>query len=283
MQPIDVNFENTVLNDFDNNHELIFNNFDRMKSMGDKRPPEKEAVDLIRPGRDSKCGARKRKKPEQGYQKECISCSYILSVNDTTCPECAICQPEIFVDPTADDCKYKYAFKQNHNPPCAYKRINHFNEKMAQFQGKEKTQLPQDLIDNVNNEIDKYKICKESIKPTEIRQILKKLKCSKYYEHVNYITHLVGSYQLPYLSQTDEERMRMMFFKIQTPFYIHAPENRKNFLNYAYIFRKFLELLSLDQHLVNFSELKSRDKLYEQDRIWKLICKDLDWEFIPSI
>jgi hypothetical protein len=29
--------------------------------------------------------------------------------------------------------------------------------------------------------------------------------------------------------------------------------------------------------------LKDRDKIVEQDAIWKKICKELDWEFIPTI
>jgi hypothetical protein len=29
--------------------------------------------------------------------------------------------------------------------------------------------------------------------------------------------------------------------------------------------------------------LKSREKLYEHDLIWKGICADLRWEYLPSI
>jgi hypothetical protein len=29
--------------------------------------------------------------------------------------------------------------------------------------------------------------------------------------------------------------------------------------------------------------LKDREKLIEQDIIWKKICKELDWEFIATI
>lgn len=29
--------------------------------------------------------------------------------------------------------------------------------------------------------------------------------------------------------------------------------------------------------------LKSSEKLYAQDQIWKKICKELRWEFIPSV
>lgn len=47
--------------------------------------------------------------------------------------------------------------------------------------------------------------------------------------------------------------------------------------------RRFCELLGEDGLLRHFSLLKSNEKLYAQDQIWKKICKDLRWEFIPSV
>ena len=46
---------------------------------------------------------------------------------------------------------------------------------------------------------------------------------------------------------------------------------------------KFCQLLNLDNFLPCFQLLKSREKLHQQDRIWKLICEELRWEFIKSI
>ena len=39
----------------------------------------------------------------------------------------------------------------------------------------------------------------------------------------------------------------------------------------------------MDEYLIHFPLLKSREKLYQQDKIWKNICKELNWEFINSI
>ena len=38
----------------------------------------------------------------------------------------------------------------------------------------------------------------------------------------------------------------------------------------------------MDEFLVCFPLLKSREKLHQQDIIWKQICDDLNWEFIKS-
>ena len=77
--------------------------------------------------------------------------------------------------------------------------------------------------------------------------------------------------------------MRIMFKDIQKPFSECCPPNRKNFLSYAYVIRKFLQLLSEDKYIPYFPLLKSREKLYQQDCIWKCITKKLNWDYIPSI
>ena len=80
-----------------------------------------------------------------------------------------------------------------------------------------------------------------------------------------------------------EEIIRNMFKSIQVPFVKYCPNNRKNFLSYNYVVYKFFELLELDEYLNCFQLLKSRTKLHQQDIIWKSICKDLGWQFIPSL
>jgi hypothetical protein len=69
----------------------------------------------------------------------------------------------------------------------------------------------------------------------------------------------------------------------QLPFDKHCPTERKNFLSYSYVLYKFCELLSEDEYLPLFPLLKSKEKLFQQDCIWRQICKELRWEFIPTI
>jgi hypothetical protein len=80
-----------------------------------------------------------------------------------------------------------------------------------------------------------------------------------------------------------ENQLRRMFQLIQAPFLQHAPPQRRNFLSYAYVIHKFLQLLGEDEYIVHFPLLKSRQKLHAQDQIWKKICQTLKWEFIPSL
>lgn len=87
----------------------------------------------------------------------------------------------------------------------------------------------------------------------------------------------------PSISRDIEEELRHMFRQIQLPFERHRPKGRINFLSYSYVLHKFCELLELDEFIKYFPLLKSREKLRQQDRVWKNICRDLRWQFIPSI
>ena len=166
----------------------------------------------------------------------------------------------------------------------AYKRMNHFNEWLAQFQAKETTEIPEEIYNNLYQEINKnMNIDIKNITNKQVREILKKLEYNKYYEHIPHIINVLNGKKAPRLSNSEEARLRNLFKEIQIPFTNNCPENRKNFLSYSYVLHKFCELLEYDYLLPHFPLLKSREKLLQQDKIWKLICKDLHWQYIPSI
>jgi len=166
----------------------------------------------------------------------------------------------------------------------SYKRDNHFNEWLSQFQAQEMTTIPPEVIDQLRAELKKIRIKSvNEITHARVRSLLKKLKLNKYYEHVPYITNILSGIRPPKMPQELEERLRIMFKDIQKPFDDNCPKERKNFLSYSYVLYKFCELLSEDSYLKYFPLLKSKEKLYQQDVIWKKICNDLMWEYIPTI
>lgn len=166
----------------------------------------------------------------------------------------------------------------------AYKRLNHFTEWLNSLQAKENTDIPDTVLDAVRAEFKKERACKRGdITPDKVRAYLKKLKLNKFYEHKFHICHALNGMPAPRLPQYLEERLKHMFGQIQEPFERHCPSTRKNFLSYSYVLYKFCELLGEDRLSKYFSLLKSSEKLYQQDSIWKNICKDLGWEFIRSV
>ena len=166
----------------------------------------------------------------------------------------------------------------------AYKKINHLNEILNQFQAKESTIIPEDVMNEVICEVKKRRIQNiAELTEKDMREILKKLNRSKYYEHAAHILSRLNGNPPPTITPEIEEKIRAMFQEIQSPFLIYCPDDRTNFLSYSYILYKFFELLELDEYKAYFSLLKSRDRLIEHDVIWKKICESLRWEFIQSI
>jgi len=203
-----------------------------------------------------------------------------ISINDATvsCPHCGF-HKLILMD--SDKPSYK-------DPPrevsyYAYKRINHFNEWLAQFQAKETTEIPEEVFDNIQAQLKKERIHASSLNRSKIREILKKLKYNSFYEHVPHILSRLNGHTAPIMDREMEEKLRYLFKEIQPSFQKHCPAERSNFLSYSYVLYKLCELLELDDFLHCFPLLKNRDKLYAQDKIWEKICKDLQWEFIRSI
>lgn len=166
----------------------------------------------------------------------------------------------------------------------AYKRLNHFTEWLNSLQAKENTDIPPEVLEAVRAEFKKERASKRGdIKPSKVRAFLKKLKLNKWYEHTHTICNALNGVPAPKLPQYLEDRLKQMFGEIQEPFEKHCPPTRKNFLSYSFVLYKFCELLGEDSLLAYFPLLKSSEKLYQQDAIWKLICKDCQFEFIRSI
>ena len=195
---------------------------------------------------------------------------------------CEICGDENKILIDSDKPSYK-------DPPreisyFAYKRINHFNEWLAQFQAKESTDIPKEIYDEILLELKKERISNMCyLSQKKLREILKKLKKNKYYEHIPHIINKLNGLPPPIMTRKTEEELRRMFKEIQIPFQHNCPIERKNFLSYSYILHKFVQLLELDEFIPCFVLLKSREKLHQQDLIWKKICLELKWQFIPSI
>ncbi len=166
----------------------------------------------------------------------------------------------------------------------SYKRINHFNELLAQFQAKESTEIPDDVINVILGEIKKERISNLSeLNTNKIKKYLKKNGLTKYTDHVAHILYKINGVPPPQLSKDLEDKLRLMFKEIQGPFMEVCPNDRKNLLNYSYVLHKFFELLELDEFKKHFVLLKNREKLYQTEMVWKKICEKLGWKFIRSI
>tara|TARA_B110000881_G_scaffold142168_1_gene125490 strand:- start:2936 stop:4138 length:1203 start_codon:yes stop_codon:yes gene_type:complete len=213
----------------------------------------------------------------------CVKCqSHKIFIETESTLLCTKCGEQEYIlmnqsKPSYKDPPREYTF-------FAYKRINHFNEWLSQFQAKESTHIPDQIIIDLKKEIQKERITNiDAIDTKCARRFLKKLGYNKYYEHIPHIINKLNGIPPPIITPDTEEKLRSMFKMIQVPFLKHCPPKRKNFLSYSYVLHKFVELLGMFDLKSCFSLLKSRQKLYQQDKIWKEICKELKWTFIKSL
>ena len=231
-----------------------------------------------------KCFPKENNHIEYSYQFICKNCGS-NTFQDTSsgvniCYECGLTD----VNSVSSTPEWNVSETHEFVKPYSYKRTNHFKEWITQIQGREGTHIPEDVIGLIITEIKKERLTdKNLITYYKIKEFLKKLKLNKYYEHIPNIIHRITGNKQLIISQELQDKLLDMFNKIQDPFAKHCPKERKNFLSYSYTLYKFFELLDKKEYLIYFPLLKSREKLFEQEKIWTLICKELDWVFIKCI
>jgi len=199
----------------------------------------------------------------------------------TLCPNCGESEYSLI---HSDRPCFKEKQQQETLSSYTYKRINHFNEWLAEFQAKESTIVPEPVLAQIYAELKKNRLLDPAaLHLTDMRVILKKLKLNKFYEHIPYIMTKLTGKQAAVITKDTEEQLRCMFRQLQAPFERHCPEGRSNFLSYRYVLRKLFEILGMDTYAQQFMLPKSKHKIVEYDTVWKLICTDLEWQFIPTL
>lgn len=207
---------------------------------------------------------------------------YVSRESMMVCRECGATRD--FMEMSDANMSYEQEVNQDVVNYFAYKRLNHFIEWLNSLQAKENTEIPEPVIAAVKAEFKKARATtRADITTKRVREFLKKLKLNKYYEHTHHIVDVLNGVPPPKLTEDLESRLKQMFAQIQDPFDKHCPPTRRNFLSYSYVLFKFCELLGHDELLPYFPLLKSSEKLYAQDQIWKRICGELDWQYIPSV
>ncbi len=178
----------------------------------------------------------------------------------------------------------KPSYKEPPKEVCfyAYKKINHFKEILSQYQGKETTQIPTEVIFNIKQQIKKERIQLEELTYNKSKEILKKLGYNKYYEHIQFIKNKLGVTP-PTFTPELEDTLCNLFNELLAPYSKYCPNDRVNFLNYYYVLYKLCESLGEQKFQKDIPMLKDREKIIEQDAIWKLMCSELNWEFIQTV
>lgn len=272
----------------------VINNFFKIKAI-----PDKEGSEVTNPASDKYAQSKKL------YQKYWRNVNgEIGNIQDfiQSCDVCESCRKGEMIPQDEEGiliCNNKECAKfvtyivdnnkpTNKEPPnevsyTAYIRLNHFKEILSQFQAKETTQIPEEVISAIRARIKKERIEDMSqITYDKMRDILRKLGLNKYFEHIQYINSLFGI-KPPIMNEELHETLCVLFIEIQKPWAMHCPANRTNFFNYTYTLYQLCVLLDQTQYLPYIPLLKDLEKQRAQDQIWQLVCNTLGWLYIPSI
>lgn len=208
----------------------------------------------------------------------------ILGESDYTCVDCGTCSN---MQLTGDDTNI-YEFSDGHiiSKKYVYQRPGHLNDWICRLTASETTDVPEEVYDAVRSEIRKHRIKDPNkITYTKIKGFLNKLKLEKYYENVYTIMSKITGIPPPKISDDLKEKLFKMFYQIQEPFetYKRTHTDRQNMLSYGFIIEKICQILGEDDLIRYLPTLKSRDHLYSQERIWRFITEQLEWEYISSL
>ena len=164
-----------------------------------------------------------------------------------------------------------------------YKRLNHFKDLLARIQAKEPFIVPKNIMYMIIKKLKERKLKKEEINRAVLKDVMKELRLSSYYNYIPQICYRLTGIPPPRLDPEQEERCILMFIAIQQPWATVCPAQRSNFLSYGYCLWQFCTILGYEEFLRYITLLKGADKLQGQDDTFRKICQILNWTFTPAL
>ncbi len=200
----------------------------------------------------------------------CLSTDLRFNGEYFVCIDCGICSTKsFFQEPNYID---KLNFRTKYN------RVKHFNKILRSITGDAVASVPRDVIKLIS----KYSF--NTI--FELKKIMKELKYKKYYLSSYYIFRNIKGYDLITLDMNTKDRLLHHFKAIDSTF-IKLREkydnNRINTFHYHYIIRKLFTMLGISHFNKHLSLMKSKTKLRYSERLFKMICDELDYEFVEEV
>ena len=169
----------------------------------------------------------------------------------------------------------------------SYIGINHLKVRLSRFQAVESENVSKKVYDIIKRDLRKRRIRWDGVHttgpmptPTNIMEILKNNKLTKYYNNIQQIYCGVTGVVPPILTRKEEEKTIEMFQEVERSYRKYI--NRYNFCNYLYVLNQILRILKKEEHAKYFKLIKCRWKLREYDNIWRKICIEKGWEFYPK-
>ena len=189
------------------------------------------------------------------------------------CDDCGVVQPGCVF--------YETMYGRNVSRSSSnYKRIHHWHERISQLllmetaiPDNEMLRIAERLLDGSHAVISK----------DTIRGVLRSLNMQLYIEKWLQIIHRCTKIAPPAPGGALLEKMDDMFQTLQEPFNCFRVEQRKNFLNYNYVFCRLFQIVDCTQFCMFFPLIKSKQKLKQLDEMWLRMATSVKWDAKPLV
>ena len=158
-------------------------------------------------------------------------------------------------------------------PKRSYHRLDHFEEVLGQFQGREGKHIPPEILHQIKYELSVF----NEVTALDVKKAIRKLKLTRYMENFYYILFTVTGKHPPYIKREIEDKIVRMFKMIDRVWCSIETDKRRSFMNYYYILFKLLELMDQTELLPQVPLLRTRIRLRQHDFLWKKVCDELGW------
>lgn len=192
------------------------------------------------------------------------------------CPSCHKSRP--FLDVTSASMGFGRNVEFNR---FNYERKCHLSDKLSKVQAKKYVDISLDKYEAVMTRLAQKRIAPEDVTIPKVYEIVRDLKFRNCYTAIPQIYSQLLNKPVTLFSDSQKFKLHNMFRAVQEP-YERVEKTRKNFVAYNYCMHKLVQLLGLDYFTEHFPLLKGDKNLKSHDSIWQSVCKDLDWEFVPS-
>jgi len=163
----------------------------------------------------------------------------------------------------------------------AYKRIDHFNEVINQFNN-DRNLPPDEVMDKLRNDFVQDGIDLAQLNSNTVKIYLKRnadLHYNRYYDTMFHIAAHFHGRPLPIFDEDQKNNLRWLFQQAISVWNEicnqHFP-GRFNFLGYNFVIYKMCQFFGYHEFLDYFPRLKSQAKRKDSDKAWRLILEKLE-------
>ena len=219
------------------------------------------------------------KEPKKRDHNFCMDCKLrkIVDYERSTlvCTKCGLCEYyPVYV------ASYNHTMQPSRRK-CIYKRSDNFKVILNQFFYGGKKLVPDDVMETIKDEIhSETNILYNYTIPITIpilECIFKRNELSMYKDSIYFIYFKLSGGSFPHITQKEYNAILNAFNVISSIYDKYKPNDKKSFLNYSFLLKKLLIMLSKVEYAKYIPQLKTHSKQKELERVWELITKDREW------